>query len=108
MSSSRSETIVIGGTSYVVRPFTVGDLEEITAQVEQNTNRGGPVSKFGFDLLKRMLATAEPPVAEAEFYQLRPDTPDEIQAAIDKALRFAGFAPKEDAGGVPGPQTAGS
>jgi hypothetical protein len=88
-------TLSIGGRSYAIRRFKLGELRRLFA---------GNIApaEFGFEVLRQALSHAEPPVEDPDDLEIGAD---EYRALITRTLEFAGMRQAEAA--KPGEEPAG-
>lgn len=86
--SKRSATITLGGTQYTVKPFNIGELEELEEILGAERGQTGKI-------LAIALRRAEP---KCEDILLIEPAPGEIKAAIVAIAELSGLRPQVGAG----------
>ena len=86
----KTATITLGGTDYVVHPFNIGELEQVSDLLS------GPPQKIPFAVLRLALRRAEPSVPNPDSIEA---SPDEIGAAAKALLVLSGLQQPEGAPG---------
>lgn len=83
--AKRTAQIVLGGVTYTVHAFNLGELQQIAKVF------AGPPMDVPFAVLRLALARGEPKVANAD--EIEPDDPNEVAAAMKVILELAGLRP---------------
>ncbi len=78
---SKTFTITLDGQEYTMRPFNMGELEEV-AELDL------PRAKMPFALLRLAMKRADPPCPSVDAIEM---TPDEFNEAVGKVMVAAGM-----------------
>ena len=87
---AKTAKITLGGTDYVLQPFTLDDLEEVGEIIGNGSKVNGATT---IKILKIALRNAEPtPINVGKV----PGTLKEVNAAVPVILELAGLEPAEN------------
>jgi hypothetical protein len=101
-----SETIVLGGRRFDVRPLKLGQLRPVLDALDEMTGKsGGGLIEAAANVVAAGLAPAHPEINAEKVLDLEA-TIEDLNAAVVAILRVAGLKPLGEARPVAGPEAA--